>query len=201
MGAIAILKSDFTVSKVYDGTDRLLKSDVSIANRTDEYGGSAMLNQIWGQANSSISNEPRFQGSDAGDYVLNIVMRFDIPGIKSSDIKITNDGAYYDPDITITVIEGVAISVRINSIPATINKKVLGVNSFDEIKPVEQDYSGQSGQGVIKETEVRLKDGQIVDGDVVDVNLVSVISDGNYNAGITPFVLPRWATVRMLPRP
>ncbi len=183
MGAIAILKSDFTVSKVYDGTDRLLKSDVSIANRTDEYGGSAMLNQIWGQANSSISNEPRFQGSDAGDYVLNIVMRFDIPGIKSSDIKITNDGAYYDPDITITVIEGVAISVRINSIPATINKKVFGVNSFDEIKPVEQDYSGQSGQGVIKETEVRLKDGQIVDGDVVDVNLVSVISDGNYNAG------------------
>lgn len=205
LGAIAVFKSDFVISKEYDGTSSIGKEDVTIENRPDANGGTTMLNQLWNTGKASITSVTEFGGKDAGAYVVTrIVIRFEIAGFTNiKDINIANiekfnvgengkeednpayDPAYADPDITFEKVQNTnALAITIENLNATIRKKALGVNSFTSISPVDQDYSGQAGNGIVKNTETVLAPGQVVDGDVLSVNVVTKINDGSFDAGV-----------------
>ncbi|MDE7372499.1 MAG: hypothetical protein K2N18_00390, partial [Clostridia bacterium] len=182
MGAIAVRKTDFSVSKVYDGTRDIVAKNVEIAYRTDENGGSAMLYHLWGTETSRLISSDKFTKADVCSDFVDVVLFFDIPGIKPCSIDIKDDGAYYDETINIYIVENEGIRVEITGLPATITQKVLGVEDFVEINPVTQDYSSQA---IVKNTEITLAQGALVDQDVnaVSVEIVTEINDGNVNVG------------------
>lgn len=182
MGAIAVRKTDFSVSKVYDGTRDIAAKDIDIAYRTDENGGSAMLYQLWGTDTARLISSGKFTKADVCSDFVDVVLFFDIPGIKPGSIDIKDDGAYYDETINIYIVADEGIRVEITGLPATITQKVLGVDDFVEINPVTQDYSSKT---VVKNTEITLAYGALVDKDVnvVSVEIVTEINDGNADVG------------------
>lgn len=185
MGAISVLKSDFLVEKVYDGSASIVKSDVKINDRTDINGGSKMLVQLWQEEKSDIAKDSAttFGGSAVSDnYVVSsLTLHFYIKDLKNTnDISINN----VDPDISFRVTETGRLDMTIKNLDnARITHKMLGVDSFTSIEPKAQDYSGNAGAGLVKNTVATLSKGQVIEGDVLDVKLVTRINDGNFNAG------------------
>ncbi|MCM1455968.1 MAG: hypothetical protein NC037_05540, partial [Bacteroides sp.] len=184
MGAIAIYKSDFSVSKVYDGGTGIYAQNIQIKNRSDANGGSTMLYRLWGTSASHLISGTTFPKADVNSYYVEITLFFDFPGIKEEgSIEIKDTDAYYDETIQITIIENEGVRINIKDLAASITQKILGADDFVSIKPVAQDYTSKAD---VKRTEITLAHGALADEDVniVSVNIFTKINDGNVNAGI-----------------
>lgn len=184
MGAIGIFKSDFEISKIYDNNNAITMSAVTIGYRKDEKGGSAMLNQIWKDGGARIEGNPTFERAEAGSYTVNITLFFALKGVTEGGIEIATDGAYYNPDVIIEIVNGEGIKVQLNLMPATIMQKVLGAKDFVSVTPKDQDYSSLAR---VSHTDFVLADGALAEGDSlasVGINLVTLINGSDYGFGV-----------------
>lgn len=183
MGAIAIVKSDFTISKRYDNTTALTMDAITIANTKNDKGGSTLLYQIWKSGGVRIVNAPTFSGTEVARYTVDITLFFPLKGVTKDGIDIATDGVYNDPDIKIEIDEEQGIRVHLNFMTATITQRVLGADDFVSVTPVAQDYSAQAR---VMHTDYVLADGALAEGDSlssVGLNIVTAITGSDFGVG------------------
>ena len=185
MGAIAILKTDFTISKRYDNTTDLTMDAITIANTKNDRGGSTLLWQIWNNGNGGVRivNTPSFSGTEVARYTVDVTLFFPLKGVTKDGIDIATDGIYNDPDIIIDIDEEQGIRVHLNFMTATITQRVLGADDFVSITPQNQDYSAQSR---VMHTDYVLADSALAAGDSqssVGLNIVTAITGSDFGVG------------------
>ncbi len=183
MGAIAIVKSDFTISKRYDNTTALTMDAITIANTKNDKGGSTLLYQIWKSGGVRIVNAPTFSGTEVARYTVDITLFFPLKGVTKDGIDIATDGVYNDPDIKIEIDEEQGIRVHLNFMTANITQRVLGADDFVSVTPIAQDYSAQAR---VMHTDYVLADGALAEGDSlssVGLNIVTAITGSDFGVG------------------
>jgi len=188
-GSVAVRKSDFTITKQYDNTVRLDMNAVSIRDYTDDNGyGTTTLFNIWKDGNVSIVEGVSYPKSTVSDshMIGEIVLFFPIKG--ASGLEIINNienSDYNDPSVTVeaTLVNGVeGIKITLRNVSASITKRVLGLNSFESITPVNRAYNATP----IVNTQFVFADSALAEGEdeaTVGLTLMAYIDGNNYGAG------------------
>lgn len=187
MGFIGIVKSDITITKQYDNTNKLDVSNIFFKNGA---GTSLVANNKNMILVSELSGV--FSGRDVGtNYLISKVTVFlpfnedDLDGI---DVKgVTSDDEYYDPQVQVTKttytdangVEQHGVMITIYSVGATITKRVLNADSFISITAVDREYNGNETVGI----NYQLADGALGKGDEKSLELVLEGTIDSKNAG------------------
>lgn len=179
-GLIGLHKSDVTIVKQYDGTNSLDISSVSINPYTDGGVGTTTLVNIMKNGKASVLEESdQFSDSKVGNYTLTVELFFEV-----DDASILQDiWDYNEPDVVIggtTISNKNGIRIKITSMPAEIERRIINSASFATISPVARDYNARGDV----EVGFVFADGAIVAGDEVTLKLNGNITDGNYDAGM-----------------
>ncbi len=188
-GSVAVRKSDFTITKQYDNTVKLEMSAVSIRDYTDDNGyGTTTLYNIWRDGNVSIVEGVSYPKSSLSDshMIGEIVLFFPIKG--ASGLEIINNVAgsdYNDPTVIVeaALVNGVeGIKITLKNVSASITKRVLGVNAFESITPVNRAYNANA----IVNTQFVFADSALAAGEdasTVGLTLMAYIEGNNYGTG------------------
>lgn len=140
-GTISLIRSDFTVAKPYDNLSTLDNNSVSIINRADANRKGTSI--LYGVKNDMKILSGVFPDKEvSSNYTVDIELFFPL-GADADENTITIEQDEKEKiDVSLRIIDGVVgVRVYIQGIGAAITKRVLGYESFSEIKAVDRDYN------------------------------------------------------------
>lgn len=144
-GSIGLYKSDVTITKIYDNSNTIDISNVSLTNRSGT-GGTSSLYTALQDGKVTILSYDHLGGVNVGTYHINITLRFDVEGADGFQVcnnieDETDKNKIKDRDVEIEK-DSNGFTIIITNMLVTVEKLVLDHEDFATVDAVDRDYNG-----------------------------------------------------------